>query len=64
MLHYRGPNVLRVQEFVNSRIGSVMIQHSDETKYIDHSEQPVDAFGPNGEDVRNLKRSKYSRLVR
>jgi hypothetical protein len=41
-----------------------MIQHSDETKYIDHSEQPVDAFGPNGEDVRNLKRSKYSRLVR
>ncbi len=52
--HRRGANLLRVQEFINSRIGSPMIQHGGEAQYADHSEQPIDAFGPNGEDVTIL----------
>jgi hypothetical protein len=52
--HRRGANVLRVQEFINSRIGTAMIQHGGEAQYADHSEQAIDAFGPNGEDVTIL----------
>jgi hypothetical protein len=52
--HRRGPNVLRIQEFINSRIGSPMVQHGGEAQYKDHSEQSIDAFGPNGEDVTIL----------
>ncbi len=56
--HRRGANVLRVQEFVNSRIGSPMVQHGGEAQYADHSEQSIDAFGPAGEDVTIL--NEYS----
>lgn len=52
--HRRGPNVLAVQNLVNTRIGSPMIQHGGEAQYADHSEQSIDAFGPNGEDVTIL----------
>ncbi len=52
--HRRGPKVLSVQKFINSRIGSPMIQHGGEAQYKDHSEQSIDAFGPNGEDVTIL----------
>jgi hypothetical protein len=52
--HRRGANVLRVQAFINSRIGSPMIQHSGEAQFADHSEQAIDAFGPHGEDVTIL----------
>jgi len=52
--HRRGANVLRVQQFINSRIGSPMVQHGGEAQYADHSEQAIDAFGPNGEDVTIL----------
>jgi hypothetical protein len=52
--HRRGPNVLRIQEFINTRIGSAMVQHGGEAQYKDHSEQSIDAFGPNGEDVTIL----------
>ena len=52
--HRRGPKVLAVQEFINSRIGSPMVQHAAEAQYADHSEQAIDAFGPNGEDVTIL----------
>ena len=52
--HRRGPKVLTVQKFVNNRIGSPMIQHGGEAQYADHSEQSIDAFGPNGEDVTIL----------
>jgi len=31
-----------------------MIQHGGEAQYADHSEQSIDAFGPEGEDVTNL----------
>jgi hypothetical protein len=31
-----------------------MIQHGGEAQYKDHSEQSIDAFGPNGEDVTIL----------
>jgi hypothetical protein len=52
--HRRGPKVLEVQKFINTRIGSPMIQHGGEAQYADHSEQSIDAFGPNGEDVTIL----------
>jgi hypothetical protein len=52
--HLRGYKVTPVQEYINSRIGSPMIQHGGETQYKDHSEQSIDAFGPNGEDVTIL----------
>jgi len=52
--HRRGANLLRVQQFINSRIGSPMVQHGGEAQYADHSEQAIDAFGPNGEDVTIL----------
>ena len=52
--HRRGPKVLAVEEFVNAKIGSPMIQHGGEAQYADHSEQAIDAFGPNGEDVTIL----------
>ena len=52
--HRRGYKVLPVQEFINSRIGVPMIQHGGEAQYADHSEQSLDAFGPNGEDVTIL----------
>ena len=38
----------------DSHIGSPMIQHGGEAQYADHSEQSIDAFGPEGEDVTNL----------
>jgi hypothetical protein len=52
--HRRGPKVLTVQEFINGRIGSPMIQHGGEAQHADHSEQSIDAFGPKGEDVTIL----------
>jgi hypothetical protein len=52
--HRRGAKVLPVQEFINARIGTPMVQHGGEAQYADHSEQSIDAFGPNGEDVTIL----------
>ena len=52
--HRRGAKVVTVQNFINARIGSPMIQHGGEAQYADHSEQSIDAFGPNGEDVTIL----------
>ena len=52
--HRRGPKFYAVQSYINSRIGSPMIQHGGEAQYADHSAQAIDAFGPNGEDVTIL----------
>lgn len=52
--HMRGPNLYRVQNFINSKIGVRMVQHGGEMQYADHSEQSIDVFGPNGEDVTIL----------
>ena len=53
--HRRGAKVLEVQEFVNSRIGSPMLQHGADAQFLsEHRAEPVDAFGPNGEDVTIL----------
>jgi hypothetical protein len=52
--HRRGAKLLAVQEFINSRIGSPMIQHGGEGQYADHSEQAIDALGPDCEDVTIL----------
>ena len=47
--HMRGPRFVPIMSFVNHRIGVPMIQHGGEMQFADHSEQSVDAFGPNGE---------------
>jgi hypothetical protein len=52
--HIRGYKVTPVQEYINARIGSPVVRHGGETQYKDHSEQSIDAFGPNGEDVTIL----------
>ena len=52
--HMRGWLVNEVQAYVNQRIGVPMIQHGGEAQYADFSEQSLDAFGPNGEDVTIL----------
>jgi len=52
--HRRGPKFYAVQEFVNSRIGVPMVQHGGEAQYADHSQQAIDAFGPNHEEVTIL----------
>lgn len=52
--HMRGPRLAEIQKYVNDRIGSPMVQHGGEAQYTDHSEQSIDAFGPEGEDVTIL----------
>ncbi|MEM6472665.1 MAG: hypothetical protein AAF802_24100 [Planctomycetota bacterium] len=52
--HMRGANVLTIQKFVNRRIGVPMIQHGGEAQYTDHSEQSIDMFTPEGNDVTLL----------
>ena len=53
--HRRGPMVLTVADFVNSRIGSPMLQHGGDVQFLsEHRAEPIDAFGPNGEDVTIL----------
>ena len=56
--HRRGPKFYEVQNFLNRRIGSDMVQHGGEAQYADHSEQSIDAFGPNGEEFTIL--NEYS----
>ncbi len=52
--HRRGPRFLEVQEFLNRQIGEEMIHHGGEAQYADHTEQSVDAFGPQGEQCTIL----------
>jgi hypothetical protein len=52
--HRRGPKFYAVQQFINSRIGVPMVQHGGEAQYTDHSEQAVDAFGPDHEQCTIL----------
>jgi hypothetical protein len=52
--HNVGPNFILVKDYINQRIGTPMIQHGAEEQYADHSEESIDAFGPNGEDVTIL----------
>jgi hypothetical protein len=34
---------------INRRIGVPMLQHSSEAQFADHTEDKINAFGPNGE---------------
>lgn len=52
--HMRGAEFWAVKQFVDSRIGVPMIQHSDHTKFMPHSNEPVAVFGPEGEAVTLL----------
>jgi hypothetical protein len=50
--HMRGPKFLRVQNFINLRIGSPVLQHGSDAQYLsEHRTEPIDAFGPNGEET-------------
>ena len=56
--HRRGPKFFQVQDFINRNIGADMVQHGGEAQYADHSQQALDTFGPNGEQVTIL--NEYS----
>jgi len=48
--HIVGLYTKRVQEYINGRIGSPMIQHSGNAQFADHSgHSKIDVFGPRGE---------------
>jgi hypothetical protein len=47
--HLRGPRVIPIMQYINERIGAPMVQHGGEAQYADHSQQAIDAFGPDGE---------------
>jgi hypothetical protein len=47
--HMRGPLFFKIQQFVNARIGIDMVQHGGEAQYADHSDEPIEMFGPGGE---------------
>ena len=53
--HMRGPNFYKVQHYVNGLIGSNMVQHGGAIQYSDHSDEDIDAFGPEGEDCTVLR---------
>jgi hypothetical protein len=52
--HMRAPHFERVMQYVNSRIGVPMVQHSGQVQFAAHSDEPVDVFGPQGEDCTLL----------
>jgi hypothetical protein len=52
--HRRGPKFFAVQDFINVHIGVPMVQHGGEAQYADHTEQALDAFGPNHEQCTIL----------
>ena len=55
-VHFKTPRLDAIQQFINSRIGSPMIRHSSDEGYAEHSDEPIDAFAPNGEDVAILNK--------
>ncbi|MGH9621846.1 MAG: hypothetical protein ACRD45_19335 [Bryobacteraceae bacterium] len=55
------PRFPALQSFVNFAIGIPMLQHGDQMKYADHSEEPIDAFGPHGEETTLL--NKFTTLA-
>lgn len=51
----RVANLGKVMEYVNSRIGTPMIQHGAQAQFSSHRNQSrIDVFGPHGEDVTIL----------
>lgn len=60
-LHMRSPYMYKVMEWINSRIGHPVVQHSGEAQYKDHTDQILDAFGPKGE-YRELHNEAEVRL--
>ena len=57
--HIIGLYTKKVQEYVNNRIGSPMIQHSGNAQFADHSGQSkIEVFGPAGEQFTIL--NEYS----
>ncbi|HEX7358917.1 MAG TPA: hypothetical protein VF283_00360 [Bryobacteraceae bacterium] len=55
------PRFPALQSFVNFAIGVPMLQHGGQAQYADHSEEPVDAFGPHGEETILL--NKFTTLA-
>lgn len=48
--HTRAPRFYALQDFINAKLGTPMIQHSGNAQYAAHPERPmIDAFGPNGD---------------
>jgi hypothetical protein len=53
-LHIRNRLQRKVEEYLNRTPLAQMVQHSGEMQYAVPSDQPIDAFGPNGEVVTLL----------
>ena len=60
-LHMRSPYMYKVMQWINDRIGAPVVQHSGEAQYKDHTDQTLDAFGPNGE-YKELHNEAETRL--
>jgi hypothetical protein len=54
--HMRSPEFNKVKEYVNSRIGVPMVQHSGQAQFAAHSDEAVDVFGPDGEECTLLNK--------
>lgn len=54
--HRWGAKFWDIQSFINTRIGSPMVQHGAEAQYAGHAAEAIDVFGPNGEDFTLLNK--------
>jgi hypothetical protein len=52
--HARSRELLDVQMFINRGIGRPMVLHGDQEKYLDHQDEDVDFFFPDGVTVREV----------
>ena len=52
--HMRPPELRRVQDYVNSRIGVPVVQHGGQAQFAKHSDEAIDVFGPHGEECTLL----------
>ena len=59
--HMRGPKLSMVQDYVNRRIGSPMVQHGADAQYADHADERIDVFGPDGQEF-TLKNARQTKL--
>ncbi|HTZ58670.1 MAG TPA: hypothetical protein VMB49_11255 [Acidobacteriaceae bacterium] len=46
---FRPPRLAALERFINSRIGSQMIQHGGQFQFSEHTNDTVEVFGPKGE---------------
>ena len=63
-IHIRSNLQRRVEDWINPRLSAPMIQHSGEMQFKMPTDQPIDAFGPNGEVVTLLNQLTWESWCR